>query len=275
MDFLKRRNRNRTSFPFRYAKELGFGLLAVAAVVIALLALTMRDNGVSASPAPSTGAPQAARPTVPNIDIIGDSYVGGSDEGGYGAANWTKIVGSRFYSESRPVDMNVTAVPGGGYITRGPDKATFAEAATTNLRSSADLVLVFGSRNDGKQDAATMAAAATDLYAKIRERAPHAKLIVVGPAWVNENVPDFITGNTRGDLRCRNGRRRHLRQPPDRGLVLRRRRQAYWRRRRPTHRCRPSVHGRKDVCPDLQVLAPGPPRVHCAITEVRFRGTAP
>jgi lysophospholipase L1-like esterase len=195
MDFLKRRNRNRTSFPFRYAKELGFGLLAVAAIVVAVLALTMRDNGVSASPSP-TSAAQATRPTVPNVDIIGDSYTGGSDEGGYGAANWTKIVGSRFYSESRPLDMNVTAVPGAGYITRGPDKATFAEAATSNLRSSADLVLVFGSRNDGKQDATAMAAAATDLYAKIRERAPRAKLIVVGPAWVNENVPDFITANT-------------------------------------------------------------------------------
>ena len=196
MDFLKH-GRNRTSVPFRYAKELGFGLIAVAAIVIAVLALTMRDNGVSASPAPSAAAPQATSPTVPNIDVIGDSYVGGSDEGGYGDANWTKIVGSRFYSESRPVDMNVTAVPGAGYITRGPDKATFAEAATSNLRSSADLVLVFGSRNDGKQDTATMTAAANDLFAKIRERAPHAKLLVVGPAWVNENVPDNIIANTR------------------------------------------------------------------------------
>lgn len=196
MDFLKRRDRNRTSFPFRFAKELGFGLLAVVAVVIAVLALTTRETG-SASPVPSSAVPLATRPAVPDVDIIGDSYVGGSEEGGYGAANWTKIVGSRFYSDSRPVDMNVTAVPGAGYITRGPDKATFAEAATTNLRSSADLVLVFGSRSDGRQDEATMTGAANELYAKIRERAPQAKLIVVGPAWVDENVPDFITSNTK------------------------------------------------------------------------------
>lgn len=182
--------------PFRYAKELGFGLLAVTAIVIAVLALTMRDNEVGAAPALSSAAPPAGQRTPPNVDIIGDSYVGGSDEGGYGAANWTKIVGSRFYSESRPIDMNVIAVPGGGYITRGPDNVTFAEAAATKLRSTADLVLVFGSRNDGKQDPGTMAAAATDLYAKIRERAPHAKLIVVGPAWVNERVPDSISTNT-------------------------------------------------------------------------------
>lgn len=197
MDFLKRRTRNRTSFPFRYAKELGFGLLAVAAIVIAFLALTQREDGVSASPGPSATAPQASRPAVPNIDIIGDSYVAGSDQGGYGAANWTKIVGSRFYADSSPVDMNVIAHPGSGYIVRGNEKVTFAEAATTSLRSTTNLVLVFGSRNDGKQDPATMTAAATELYTKIRERAPQAKLVVVGPAWVNENVPDFIVTDSK------------------------------------------------------------------------------
>ena len=93
--------------------------------------------------------------------------------------------------------MNVIGHPGAGYIVRGTDKVTFAEAATTSLRSTADLVLVFGSRNDGKQNPATMAAAATDLYTKIRERAPHAKLIVVGPAWVDENVPDFIISDSK------------------------------------------------------------------------------
>lgn len=192
MDFPKSRERGRSSFPFRYVKELGFGSLAVAAIIIAFLALTMRDTGASALPVPSATTPQAGRVEVPNIDIIGDSYVAGSDQGGYGAGNWTKIVGSRFYAESRPVDMNVIGHPGAGYIVRGPAKVTFAEAATARLRSTADLVLVFGSRNDGRQDPAAMAAAATDLYAKIRERAPHAKVIAVGPAWVNENVPDFI-----------------------------------------------------------------------------------
>lgn len=197
MDFLKRETPNRSSFRARHGKILGLGLLAVAAVIIAVLALTTRDSGVRAAPVPPAASPQASQPSVPNIDVIGDSYVGGSDQGGYGAANWTKVVGSRFYQEGSPVDMNVTAVPGAGYISRGPGKATFAEAATSRLRSSADLVLVFGSRNDGKQDPATMAAAAKDLYGKIRERAPHAKLVVVGPAWVNENVPGSMTSNTK------------------------------------------------------------------------------
>ncbi|WP_346959349.1 SGNH/GDSL hydrolase family protein [uncultured Arthrobacter sp.] len=196
MDFLKRRNRNRTSFPFRYAKELGFGLLALAAIVIVVLALTQRDKAASAPPVPSVSAPQASRGTVPNIDIIGDSYVAGSDQGGYGAANWTKIVGSRFYAEARPVDMNVIAHAGAGYIVRGPEKVTFTEAATTSLRSTADLVVVFGSRNDGRQDPANMKAAATELFSEIRDRAPQAKLIVVGPAWVDDKVPDFIVADS-------------------------------------------------------------------------------
>ena len=197
MDFLKRTTRNRSSFPLRYAKEVAFGLLAVAAVLVAVLAMTSRENGPVPSAAPAVSSPAPSKAAVPNVDIIGDSYVAGSDQGGYGVANWTKIVGSRFYAESRPIDMNVIGHPGSGYIVRGTDKVTFAEAATASLRSTADLVLVFGSRNDGKQDAAAMAAAASDLYAKIRERTPRARVVVVGPAWVNERVPDFITKDSK------------------------------------------------------------------------------
>ena len=197
MDFLKSTNRTRSSFRFRHVKELGFGLLAVVAVMIALLAFTARGNGAAPSPAPAASTPESSRAAVPNVDIIGDSYVVGSDQGGYGAANWAKIVGSRFYSEPHSVDRNVIGHRGAGYSVRGTEKVIFGEAATTRLRSTADLVIVFGSRNDGKQDPATMAAAATDLYTKIHERAPHAKLIVVGPAWVNERVPDFITSDSK------------------------------------------------------------------------------
>jgi len=201
MDFPKRTNRNRSSFLFRHAKELGFGVLAVVAVIIAVLALTSRDGGVSPS-APAAAAPGASRAAVPNVDIIGDSYVAGSDQGGYGPTNWTKIVGSRFYSESRPVDVNVIGYAGAGYIVRGSDKFTFGEAANNGLRSTSDLVLVFGSRNDGKQDPTAMAAAATELFARVRERAPQAKLVVVGPAWVNEHVPDFIVADSRAISRA-------------------------------------------------------------------------
>lgn len=197
MDFLKRTSRTRSSFPFRHATELGFGLLLVVAVLIAVLALTTRESGIGPSPGLAASTPQPSRAAVPNVDIIGDSYVVGSDQGGYGAANWTKIVGTRFYDESHPIDMNVIGHPGAGYIVRGTEKVTFAEAATASLRSTADLVLVFGSRNDGKQNPATMAAAATDLYTKIHERAPRAKVIVVGPAWVDEKVPDFISSDSK------------------------------------------------------------------------------
>ena len=196
-----RTERNRSSFLFRHAKELGFGLLALVAVVIAVLAFTTRDNQAG-TPGPAVSAPAASRAAVPNIDIIGDSYVAGSDQGGYGQANWTKVVGSRFYSESRPVDMNVIGHPGAGYVVRGSDKLTFGEAANISLRSTADLVLVFGSRNDGKQDPTAMAAAATDLFARVRERAPQAKLVVVGPAWVDQRVPDFIVADSQAIARA-------------------------------------------------------------------------
>ncbi|MFF2029046.1 SGNH/GDSL hydrolase family protein [Arthrobacter sp. NPDC058192] len=196
MDLLKRIAPDRSSFAFRHAKELGFGLLAVAAVIVAVLALTARPGGVGTSPVPVPSVLEKSRARVPNVDIIGDAYVAGADKGGLGAANWTKIVGSRFYEQGLPVAINVIGHPGAGYTVRGPGKFTFAEAANTSLRSTADLVLVFGGRNDGPQEAPNMTAAAKDLYARIRERAPQAKLLVVGPAWTDAKVPDFVASNS-------------------------------------------------------------------------------
>ncbi|MCQ2001736.1 SGNH/GDSL hydrolase family protein [Arthrobacter zhaoxinii] len=148
----------------------------------------------------ANGAPRPARTTqpvekVPQIDILGDSYVGGSAEGGNGSANWTKVVGTRFYDQGSRVELNVIAQPGSGYLARGTTDLVFREAATLRLRPTADVVLVFGSRNDGRQDDNTMYDAAQSLYSDIQNIAPDAKVVVVGPVWVDADVPDFISAN--------------------------------------------------------------------------------
>ncbi|UWX97969.1 SGNH/GDSL hydrolase family protein [Arthrobacter zhaoxinii] len=155
----------------------------------------------------ANGAPGPARTTqpaekVPQIDILGDSYVGGSAEGGNGAANWTKVVGTRFYDQGSRVELNVIAQPGSGYLARGTTDLVFREAATLRLRPTADVVLVFGSRNDGRQDDTTMYDAAQSLYSDIQNIAPEAKVVVVGPVWVDADVPDFISANNEAMARA-------------------------------------------------------------------------
>ena len=182
----------------RWPKILGFlGLLAAAGLLtFYALAQSAEANGTLPSEGSnSADAASAAPRKVPQIDILGDSYVAGSAEGGKGSANWTKLTGTRFYDQGTRVELNVMAQPGSGYLARGTTDLVFREAATLRLRTTADVVVVFGSRNDGRQPEDTMYEAAKALYADIHEIAPQAQVLVVGPVWVDANVPDFISAN--------------------------------------------------------------------------------
>lgn len=182
----------------RWPKVLAFLALFLAAGLLTVYALSQSD--ADGAPLPGATPTAAAEPAplaekVPQIDILGDSYVAGSAEGGKGAENWTKVVGSRFYDQGTRVELNVMAQPGSGYLARGSTDLIFREAATLRLRPTADVVVVFGSRNDGRQTPDAMYTAARSLYSDIRDIAPEAKVVVVGPIWVNGAVPSFITAN--------------------------------------------------------------------------------
>lgn len=185
--------------------------MAFAALVLAALLLTvyaLAQSGSATGVAPKETAPEpsaAATPqtaAVPRIEILGDSYVGGSAEGGKGAANWTSLVGTRFNASETRVEINPVAQPNSGYIARGVTGLVFREAATQRLSPEADVVLVFGSRNDGRQSDAAMYEAALTLYTDLRTLAPKAEIIVVGPVWVDEFVPDFISANNQAMARA-------------------------------------------------------------------------
>lgn len=176
---------------------MGFLALLAAAVLLTFYAMS-QSREASGAPRPAGAAEsvtESASEKVPQIDILGDSYVAGSAEGGTGSANWTRVAGTRFYELGDRVELNVIAQPGSGYLARGTTNLVFREAATLRLRPTADVVLVFGSRNDGRQDDETMYNAAKLLYSDIHEMAPQAEIIVVGPVWVDADVPDFIAAN--------------------------------------------------------------------------------
>jgi len=60
-----------------------------------------------------------------------------------------------------------------------------------SIPSNAELVVVYGSRNDVSV-AGDIESAANDLFAAIAEQAPDAKLLVVGPTWQTDDVPDGV-----------------------------------------------------------------------------------
>lgn len=187
----------------RYARNiLWFMVLAVAAGIVSTYALSQAGETSSASgPRPSSnsaaerGTEEAVPIKVVKIDVLGDSFVAGSVEGGSGAANWTRLVGTRFTDGGATVELNVMAQPGAGYIARGNAGQFFREVATVRLREDADVVLVVGSRNDDDQTDEAMYQAAKALYTDIRNRAPDARIIAVGPVWAGDAAPDYIQDN--------------------------------------------------------------------------------
>ena len=172
----------------------GLVVLAVAASA-AVGAAVLRPEGtppvpaeVSAAYENKTTAPVAAVADKTLITVIGDSYVGGSNMGGNGINNWTALITADL-PNPKNIDLNKAGLGGSGYVTRGPTGKVFEEAAAAALGPNTDVVVFFGSINDGSASGAKVGSAAAQTFATAKEAAPKAKLLVFGPAWTNENVP--------------------------------------------------------------------------------------
>lgn len=157
-------------------------LAAATAAVIALWSVALQnpgraDTAGTALPTPTT----TTEPPV--VAVIGDSYTGGSDEGGYGAANWTQRVAAALADEGTPVTLSVAVEGGAGYVAEGVEGGTFGELVPEAVAPTAEVVIVFGSRNDSGD--ISDAAAAT--LAAVRAAAPTATLLVIGPPWVDDD----------------------------------------------------------------------------------------
>lgn len=162
----------------RVGQYVGLGLLAVATIVLVGTALRPADLPISSSEL-YTPTPRASSEPLPFVSIVGDSYVAGSEMNS--GAEWPDLLGL-------PISLDVHGYSGVGYITTNPTASgddTFATGAAS-VSPNAEVILFFGSRNDGEVDPT---AAATAAWQTARDIAPEATLVVVGPAWVDANVP--------------------------------------------------------------------------------------
>ena len=131
-------------------------------------------------------------PYVPRLTIIGDSYVAGSNMGGKGEKNWVDIIRAKIVGNDKRLDLTVTGLPGSGYVSQGLTSRSFVNAGADPIQGNSDVIVVFGSRNDMTLDPAQVGRNAATTYASLKKTSPQAKLIVVGPPWVDESVPDEV-----------------------------------------------------------------------------------
>lgn len=82
------------------------------------------------------------------------------------------------------------SVNGAGYVSPGDIGLPFAAQAASMVPPTADLVIVFGSDNDLGEDPDVLDAEAVRTFRTIHDRAPSARIVVVGPPEYEPNSPD-------------------------------------------------------------------------------------
>lgn len=132
-------------------------------------------------------------PLKERVAIIGDSYTSGAGTDSGTDYRYPSLVARRL-----GVQVEATGYNGSGYVARGPRPfdTTFPEAAS-EVDPKSSVVLVFGSRNDAASEdtkitPSQIRQAAEQTFETLRATAPKAKIVVVGPPWINADPPPRI-----------------------------------------------------------------------------------
>lgn len=154
------------------AVALAFPVLAAAVVLV----------GCSVCPKSVNAVPPIEHRAVSDepapVAIIGDSYTSGTEFGGLGDANWTAIMARNAAAAGIPLRLTVSGKGGSGYVEKGGEGTTFLSEAQRIVTPDDQVVVVFGSRNDGDAD---VTAAAETTFDVIRRKAPNATVIAIAP----------------------------------------------------------------------------------------------
>ena len=133
-------------------------------------------------------------PQISRIAVIGDSYTTGVLLGGMGPRNWAPLAFQELAERGVQVDADVVAEGGSGYFARGNQGGIFADLTPRAVRPDDALVVFFGSRNDKDADLRAFTRLSHDALTRARQAAPTARILVIGPPWVNADVPPNLLG---------------------------------------------------------------------------------
>lgn len=161
--------------------------------VVALLVLISVLVGCQKSPPAyeSRYTPPPPPPPAIPVAIIGDSYTRGSDMGGNGDAGWPVLVEHQLRKQGMNTIPTVGADRGSGYAATGNKGTVFADQIPKAVKPNDRLVVLFGSVNDGGF-ADDLSVVVQRTLADVKTAAPQARLLVIGPAWVDANPPPQV-----------------------------------------------------------------------------------
>ncbi|MCV7424325.1 SGNH/GDSL hydrolase family protein [Mycobacterium yunnanensis] len=155
----------------------------------ALLAIVLLLAACSKEPPPYESkytAPETSGPSGISVAIIGDSYTSGSSLGGKGPQGWPDLAAKTLRAQGVDVQTTVGAEGGSGYRHPGNSKGgVFDDQVKKVVHPDDKLVVVFGSRNDSDVAPPELTESVQSTLADVKAGAPSAKVLVIGPAWVD------------------------------------------------------------------------------------------
>jgi lysophospholipase L1-like esterase len=138
----------------------------------------------------------APDPSVTYVGVIGDSYTSGLQSGGNDPNAWPALVTTLLKKQGVTIKPSVGAANGSGYGKhRGHGSSPFIDQVHQAVGTKDNLVIVFGGELDRTAlpgGAEPMTAAVQRTFAKAKKAAPNAKLLVIGPAWVQPDPPPEV-----------------------------------------------------------------------------------
>ncbi len=150
----------------------------------------LASSAAVATRAPDSGSPAVhGAPATVKVAIIGDSYTSGSTVGGNGAANWTAVARQLLAAGGYPVDLEVLGLSGSGYVRVGGTGLTFTDGVPRVVTDLTQLVVIFGSLNDGSSVPGAVSASAARALQGIDLAAPGAQIVIIGPQWIDGDPP--------------------------------------------------------------------------------------
>ena len=169
--------------------------------VWASLAIVVFISGCAGDPARAPSPEPAILTATPDpgvdyVAIIGDSYTAGLPYGANDPNGWPAIVTAMLKNQGMQLKLAVGATNESGYGDhRRPGSVTFLDQVRRVVGSHDKLVILFGAANDKNALpvwADKLAMKVQQTLATARARAPKAKLLVIGPAWVLPDPPPAL-----------------------------------------------------------------------------------
>lgn len=163
------------SGPFTRRSKIAISALACTAIVVLAAGAYALPRHETPEYTSAYSPPPPTKINYLRVTVVGDSYAAGM--GASSSGGWTRVA-----ARTNCWSVQLQAQPDTGYVTAGTDASTaFADPRKLEdaTASNPELILVQGSISDAGKSGIYEAAKA--VYEKLRERAPQAIIVVIGP----------------------------------------------------------------------------------------------